>query len=137
VNRTFDWPEKLDEVIRKAKTIPFSWGKHDCTLFACDCVKAMTGEDFAKGFRGKYKSALGAIKLIKRLDGVDDIFSLADKKLGESYPATTARRGDVIGYLDDGNKVLGIAVAGKSVLLTPDGKITFKTLSECDRCWRI
>jgi hypothetical protein len=34
----------------------FEWGKHDCALLAADAVLAMTGEDLAADYRGKYAS---------------------------------------------------------------------------------
>ena len=66
LRRLEDWPERLAEAIEAANERPFSWGRHDCCLFACDAVMAMTGVDPAKPFRGKYKTKRGAFGVLKR-----------------------------------------------------------------------
>ncbi len=40
-----DWPARLRTIIEAARERPFSWGQHDCCLFASDAIEAMTGVD--------------------------------------------------------------------------------------------
>ena len=62
--RLDDWQTLLADELSKPRS--FSWGKNDCCLFAGDIVQTITGIDPAATFRGKYDTALGAIKEIKR-----------------------------------------------------------------------
>lgn len=54
--RKVDWQKCLEQEILKASTYPFAWGMHDCALFVCNCILAITGDDPAAAFRGKYDS---------------------------------------------------------------------------------
>jgi len=134
IDRSSDWPERLDEVIRNAKAKPFKWGEHDCCIFVSDCIEAMTGESFGKETRGKYSTAAGALKILKKTEGVDGVYELAEKYL---KPSVRVRRGDVVGFNNDGDCLLGVAVAGKAVFLTPiEGIVVFK-LESCEKVWRV
>jgi hypothetical protein len=53
MKRYEDWPQRLVAAIEAARGRPFSWGAMDCCLFAADVVLAMTGVDYAAGFRGR------------------------------------------------------------------------------------
>ncbi len=61
---------------------PFSWGSHDCCLWACDCVAAMTGVDPAAWFRGAcdptgstlgYSSRAGARRALGRFIAAENL----------------------------------------------------------------
>ena len=43
---------------------------HDCCSFAADCVLAMTGVDKMAGYRGGYKSAVGASRKLAKAGGM-------------------------------------------------------------------
>lgn len=60
--RRLNWHQHLAQTLQAAMTRPFSWGEHDCCLFAADCVQAVTGVDVAADFRGTYTTPLGAKK---------------------------------------------------------------------------
>lgn len=98
MKRVEDWPARLDEAIRVAFWRPFSWGGHDCALFACDAIEAMTGVDPAASFRGQYKSKRGAYAALKRFSdgGLEEAAEKMAGELGapEIGPAF-AGRGDV------------------------------------------
>lgn len=63
MTRLPDWPWRLDAFMCASTDRPFEWGAHDCCLFVCDAIEAMTGVDVAAAYRGKYRSARGAIRL--------------------------------------------------------------------------
>ena len=96
MRRREDWPERLAAVVKGALDVPFAWGRNDCALFASDCAKAMCDEDPAAAYRGKYKSARGALAALKRIGGVASIEGLANAVLGAPIEVAEARRGDVV-----------------------------------------
>ncbi|MFT1618372.1 DUF6950 family protein, partial [Enterobacter kobei] len=87
-----DWHNRLIAVIRAAEKRPFLWGEHDCCLFAADCAEAMTGENFADGWRGTYDSETGAKKALLR--GGGSLEKVLAKYLDE-VPVKMAQRGDI------------------------------------------
>lgn len=60
------WRPAFDSFIRAAAGRPFVWGKFDCCLFPADALLIMTGKDPAADFRGRYRSASGALKQMKK-----------------------------------------------------------------------
>ncbi len=134
--RTHDWPEKLYASIDKAKTQAFEWGTHDCACFVCDCVEAMTGNDPFKELRGKYSTAAGAMRAIRKWANVNDLPALATSFWGESIEISYASRGDVILIEYEGNDNFGIIVGTHAVFLTPEGIISIP-VNKCKMAWRI
>lgn len=134
--RRHDWPERLHEVIAKAKKEAFAWGTHDCALFACNCAHAMTGIDYAANFRGKYKTRKGALTALVRIEGVKTLPELADKYLGERIALVNTQRGDVVLLTADSVEALGVVVGKHAVFLAPDGIQTL-LLEECICAWRV
>lgn len=66
--RRFNVP--LPEFLQQCASKPFLPGTHDCVLMACDWVKARTGVDPAKPWRGAYADRRGALKVIARAGGL-------------------------------------------------------------------
>lgn len=93
MKKQHNWQTKLATYITQNQERPFEWGDFDCCLFAADCVQAMTGEDPAADFRGRYKTKLGAAKALKRI-GAGDLESTLDKILGEPIKEH-AQKGDI------------------------------------------
>lgn len=94
-----DWPRRLVEFVEAHAETPFSWGGHDCVLFAAGAVAAVTGEDPAAEIRGRYRTRLGALRLI-RARGFDDLAGVLAARFGQVAPAM-ARRGD-LGFVAGG-----------------------------------
>jgi hypothetical protein len=65
-----DWHRRLDELVRARLDAPFAWGTNDCAMFAADCVMALTGEDFLAEFRGTYRTALAAARILEAHGGL-------------------------------------------------------------------
>lgn len=92
VARVRDWPERLDAVFRAHGDVPFTWGEHDCCLFAANCVQAVTGIDVAADLRGTYADAAGAARTLAGVGGPE---ALCDARLFERVPVAAAHVGDV------------------------------------------
>lgn len=104
-----DWHNRLIAVIRAAEKRPFLWGEHDCCLFAADCAEAMTGDNFADGWRGTYDSETGAKKALLRCGG--SLEKVLSKYLDE-VPVKMAQRGDVAVVENAGTRCAGVIYGG-------------------------
>ena len=95
--RVADWEARLAAAIMAARDKPFIWGQHDCAIWTFDLRRALTdGPDHASLWRGKYKTALGAERVMRRL-GWSSYEAGAWALLGEprAYPLL-AQRGDLV-----------------------------------------
>ncbi|MEZ2378918.1 hypothetical protein [Enterobacter sp. RCC_40] len=104
-----DWHNRLIAVIRAAEKRPFLWGEHDCCLFAADCAEAMTGDNFANGWRGTYDSETGAKKALLR--GGGSLENVLAKYLDE-VPVKMAQRGDIAVVENSGTRCAGVIYGG-------------------------
>lgn len=104
-----DWHNRLIAVIRAAEKRPFLWGEHDCCLFAADCAEAMTGDNFADGWRGTYESETGAKKALLR--GGGSLEKVLAKYLDE-VPVKMAQRGDIAVVENAGTRCAGVIYGG-------------------------
>ncbi|HDR2381717.1 DUF6950 family protein [Enterobacter roggenkampii] len=104
-----DWHNRLIAVIRAAEKRPFLWGEHDCCLFAADCAEAMTGDNFADGWRGTYDSVTGAKKALLR--GGGSLEKVLAKYLDE-VPVKMAQRGDIAVVENAGTRCAGVIYGG-------------------------
>lgn len=95
MTRHLDWEQRLGDYLDSVRDKPFCWGRHDCALHSANAVLAMTGEDFAAEFRGKYRSVAGSVRAL-RLYGAGDLASTMTAKFGESISPAFAQRGDVV-----------------------------------------
>ena len=134
--RSHDWPEKLYEVINESKHKAFEWGTHDCALFSCDCIKAMIDIDYAKNFRGKYKSEKGSWRALEKIEGVKSLSELADKFLGDRIELSHSGRGDLVVLMEENREVLGIVTGIHAAFLSPEG-VQMRALNECKFAWKV
>ena len=127
------WDILLAGVIRSRRSSPFVWGQHDCCLFAADCALAITGIDFAAGFRGKYRSAKGASRLI---DAHGGFTAMITELLGAEIPVNAAMRGDVLMLEQDGHPALAVCYGADVVAVGVSG-LVFRPLSDAVTAWRV
>lgn len=105
--RKEDWQNRLTNYITERKEKKFRWGSNDCVMFSIGALKAMTGIDFAKGYK-KYRTKDEAYKLIKEQfrGDTDEVFKLI---LGAPINnVKKAKVGDVVRLTYDGLKTYGI-----------------------------
>ena len=127
--------KRLIEYVSKAARTPFQWGTHDCALFAAGAVKAQTGKDPAIGLRGRYSTAAGAMKHLRKL-GYERIEDLASERLEEISPAF-AQVGDLAVLDGDGEiGALGVVQGERIYVLHPDG-LALMPLMSARRAFRV
>jgi hypothetical protein len=126
LTRIEGWPEALHALIVARSEWPFTWGSHDCCLFAADCIHAMTGVDLAAALRG-YTTALGAARRARMAGaGPEDPYGVeAWPRLAflPPVPIAHARRGDLIVVSSDHSPraliALGICTGTAAVVPGP------------------
>lgn len=118
-----DWHNRLIAVIRAAEKRPFLWGEHDCCLFAADCAEAITGDNFADGWRGTYDSETGAKKALLR--GGGSLEKVLAKYLDE-VPVKMAQRGDIAVVENADTRCAGVIYGGAVWVPGQDGLVCLK-----------
>ena len=126
------WEAGFAAEIERARHIAFQWGVHDCAIWAFDMRRALVGCDAAQAWRGRYSTAKGALRVLRRLgwashqDGATAIMGapLATPLL--------AQRGDIV--LSD--EVFGVCLGVEAAFLSPTG-LTYRPISECRIAWRV
>lgn len=127
-----DLPERLQAFIESRRDTAFAWGSHDCALFAADWVASVTGKDPADGIRGRYQTALGAGRVIKREGGLE---AIADSRLGERVEPKLAQRGDVVLLDGSHGPTLGVCLGVEAAAPGEDG-LMLVPMSRALACWR-
>lgn len=89
-----DWEPRLLAYLEGVRSRPFEWGEHDCALHSANAVLAVTGEDIAERFRGKYSTAAGSVRALKRYGAgtLEATFDAAIPVIGKAF----AQRGDIV-----------------------------------------
>ena len=141
MERLKDWDIRLWAFLRRAERRRFEWGQHDCALFACNCIKLITGMDVAKPWRGRYKTHRGAAGTLRRIagGGLEAVAeTIAATNNFEEVPVNFARRGDVV--LLDEERGPALCVVGSDGVFAvgpgPDGLKRVPVI-DCRRAWRI
>lgn len=120
VTRRPDWRARLSAEIEAHRCEAFSWGARDCALgLAAGAVEAMTDTDLRRGWRGKYRTAAGALRAL-RASGYETLGDATAAVLPEVHPAF-ARDGD-LALIEEGQiGALAIFNGSTLIVLTLDG----------------
>jgi hypothetical protein len=138
MQRKPDWAKHLLAEIQAASDRPFSWGEHDCALFACNVVNAMTGTDPAREFRGKYNTKAGSARLSISYGGIGKLAEAIALQCGApEIKPSLAQRGDVcLIDLGDGDEVIGVCLGDKVASSTTVG-LAFLPFRLVTRAWGV
>lgn len=127
-----DWQPRLATLVDQRMRHPFTWGVHDCCLFAADALLACTGRDFAAALRGTYSTQAEAGTLLAAHGG---LAKLAAGCLGRVIAPALAQPGDVA-LADLGDGYL-LAVCGGAHFLAPGpAGLVPLLLPQVRRAWR-
>lgn len=138
-----DWPTRLAAALEAARGRPFRWGAHDCCLFACDMVAAMTGCDPARNWRGIYATALEARYLLARYHGGGlncAVPALAEACGFAEIAPRRAGRGDLVLLPLKGHgfgHALTIRLGAGVLALTEAEGLTALSLAADSRAWKV
>lgn len=137
-----DWPSRLQAYLDSRRNVRFKYGSHDCCLFSCDCILAMTGTDIGAWFRGRYSTRAGAFAAIYERTGKSGVGAIAEYTAAEygmeSIPVSMAQRGDMV-LVGSGRKAsLGIvSLTGSDVMSLTNKQIVRVALSNATAAWRV
>ena len=135
MTRVEHWERRLAEAVEAARAKPFVWGLHDCPTFAFETRMILTGgEDVASLWRGRYTTALGGERVMRRL-GWASLEEMGRALLGEPRSAVLlAGRGDIV--LADTGLGFGVCTGAQAVGMAPEGLVTVP-LTSCRFAWHI
>ncbi len=91
--RHHDWEKRLVATTEAHLYTPLVWGRSDCILTVADAVEAVLDDDPAKDIRGKYKSKVGAYRLVRQR-GFKSVADVLASRF-EEIPVALAQRGDL------------------------------------------
>jgi hypothetical protein len=131
--RRDNWPDLLAQFIEARRNQPFAWGSNDCCMFAADWVELCTGEDYAKTWRDRYSSALGAVRFLDEAGGVE---ALVDSLGLQRIAPQLAGRGDIVAQEAGRGVTLGICL-GVTTAFVAEGGLVFGPLLNVETAWRI
>ena len=119
MTRHIDWRSRLLRYASDAARRPFAYGRHDCALFAAGAVAAMTGEDPAAAWRGRYTTFRGGLRVIRKSGHTDHIAAAA--AWFAEIPPAFAQVGDLAVVPGDAGPALGVVAGAHVWVLRPDG----------------
>ena len=133
------WERRLVAAIETARARPFAWGRHDCPTFAFETRTALTGgADVAALWRGRYATALGGQRILRRL-GWGSLEAMGHALLGEPLPSVhLAQRGDLVlaGSGSGSGSGFGICLGAQAAGMAPEG-LVMRPLAECFLAWKV
>ena len=69
LQRIEGWEGRLADFVVVACSRSFVYGEFDCCLMPCEAVEVITGVDPLVDLRGRYKTELGALRVLRRFAG--------------------------------------------------------------------
>ena len=133
--RLCGWTTILAARLEAVRDLPFAWGSHDCATWAFDLRRDLTGgEDVADLWRGRYTTALGAQRIMRKL-GWQTIEAMGRDLLGDPLATPLlAQRGDLV--LGGEDPAFGVCAGARAAFVSPDGLVQLP-LSVCSLAWRV
>ncbi|WP_176086995.1 hypothetical protein [Martelella sp. HB161492] len=137
LKRLDGWRARFDAACDTMRSEPFSWGENDCAVgLVGNLTLALTGADLAAPWRGRYTTAIGALRVLRH-DGFADLGALAASILPECHIAR-ARIGDIAAIpSEDGfGFALGV-VNGERIFVLTDAGFGTVDLMTAKRAFRV
>lgn len=129
--RVQNWPELLADFDASARARPFKWGEWDCALMSADWIKTCTGVDPAETYRGRYKTAKGAARILRK-----GLLEFCRGFGFEEVRPMMAQRGDIAMIGIEGRESLGVVMAGYVLAPGIDGSVRVP-LKMAATAWRV
>jgi hypothetical protein len=132
--RVSGWEGVLAASVEFARVRDFVWGTHDCATWAVDLRRDLTGgDDTASLWRGRYRTARGAVRVMRRL-GWTSMSEAGTALIGASLAdVRLAQRGDLV--LSPDATAFGVCLGAQVAFLAPEG-LTLRALQSCTLAWR-
>lgn len=133
--RVENWEQHLAAAIEAAGARGFVWGANDCATFAFETRAVLIdGEDIAARWRGRYTTALGSLRVMRRL-GWESLEAMGRDLLGPPLATPLlAQRGDLV--LGGEDPAFGVCCGAEAAFVAPEG-LTLLPLTACSIGWRV
>ena len=109
-----DWEQRLSDYLASVATSEFQWGVQDCALHIANAVIAMTGDDPAQAYRGRYADRAGAAEALRKF-GAGTLLKTLQAQF-EEKPFPFAQRGDLVWN----GKAVGICIGDTALFVGED-----------------
>lgn len=109
--------ERFLSLLRERHATPFRWGSSDCAMWAADAFHSLRGVDLAADLRGRYQTALQALRIITPMGGLRGL--LCERLRPVACPVD----GDVALTRTDGLGALAIWWQGRVIGQGADGLV--------------
>lgn len=110
-----DWEQRLSAFMIANRDREFAFGDWDCILFACAAAEAITGDDKAAAYRGRYSNAKGARAALREI-GKGTLLRTVDAEF-KRKPVGYAGRGDLVWR----EGCVGVCLGQNAAFLTEPG----------------
>ncbi len=138
MTKNYLFMERLLGAVAARRDRTFQWGVHDWCLFACDVIRDAGGVDYAAPFRGRYRTAAGAARALRRFAG-GGLEAAAEKITRdnglEEVSPLMAQRGDFVLVDETEGPALGVCLGSHFVAAGPAGTV-LRPLAAARRAWR-
>lgn len=134
MTRLPDWEERLNAYVASRYDEPYAYGHHDCGMFAAGAVEAMTGAHPFPEFIGRYSTAAGSVRALKRY-GAGTKEATFDAKF-PTCPIGFARRGDLAFHEGSVGVVMGPFALFVGEMDGTDGLFRIPR-AEWERAWTV
>lgn len=134
MSRLPDWEDRLAAFLAERRDMPFAWGSNDCALFATACAAAITGEDRAASFRGRYDTREGAALALREI-GAGTLVKTMDA-LFVVKPVGMAGRGDLV----MARGAIGVCIGRSAMFVGEEGEragLVTVPRSEWQKAWAV
>ena len=131
--------EALAILMRKRYWVPFSWGSHDCCLWAADAILAQLGTDPAAELRGQYATEKQAWRVIRSFGSLEGIARAAlGPQLGSPMLACDGDVGlvEATPHQDTWPHALAVCIGGWWVLPSREG-LALRPMNAAAISWRV
>lgn len=133
--RRDDWLPRLVAYLDGCRTQAYAPGEFDCALFAAGAVEVMTGMDYAAGWRGRYTTLRGGLRVLRNSGHEDHLALAAD--LFPAVSAAMAGTGDLAVVPGTEGPALGVVVGPAVHCLHPDQGITVISILQATGAFRV
>lgn len=118
-------PAALDAFLDRATRTPFAYGTDDCCLWLADWLVALGQPDPAAHLRGRYRTALGCARVLRREGGVAAVVQACAETAGlaRTYAPLAGDVGVVLAATDRGEHLVGALCVGRRWAMRGEGLV--------------
>ena len=129
------WRSAFAAAIEVHRPFPFTWGAHDCAILSADCIKAVTGLDLARNFRGHYDTKESAAAFLA-MCGYESAVDVVAARFTAIHPSQ-AVAGDIAVIKTRHGPATAPVMGAELAAYAKDGRLGAVPLSEAVQAFRI